>query len=75
MNSMDLIILQGTCTLPIQFINSDIRYRYYNLDAWAGYNINSTRYTTEEEDKKLRKLIALRVIDQQFQDLPGKYII
>ena len=54
--------------------NSDIRYRYYNLDAWAGYNINSTRYTTEEEDKKLRKLIALRVIDQQFQDLPGKYI-
>lgn len=53
---------------------SDIRYRYYVIDSWAGYNINSTGYTTEEEDKKLRKLIALRVIDQQFQDLPGKYI-
>jgi hypothetical protein len=53
---------------------NDIRYRYYNFDAWAGYNLNSTGYTTEEEDKKLRKLVALRIIDQQFQDLPAKYI-
>jgi hypothetical protein len=53
---------------------SDVRYRYYNADAWAGYNINSTGFTTKAEDKKLRKLIGLRVIDQQFQDLPGKYI-
>ena len=53
---------------------SDIRYRYYNIDAWAGYNLHATRYTTEAEDKKLRKLIALRVIDRQFQDLPGKNV-
>jgi hypothetical protein len=53
---------------------SDIRYRYYNIDAWAGYNLHATGYTTETEDKKLRKLIALRIIDRQFQDLPGKYI-
>ena len=53
---------------------SDIRYRYYNIDAWAGYNLHATRYTTETEDKKLRKLIALRVIDRQFQDLPGKNV-
>jgi hypothetical protein len=53
---------------------SDVRYRYYNVDAWMGYNINSTGFSTTAEDKKLRKLIGLRVIDQQFQDLPGKYI-
>lgn len=52
---------------------SDDRYRFYNFDTWAGYNINSTGFTTETEDKKLRKLVALRIIDQQFQDLPGKY--
>lgn len=53
---------------------SDIRYRFYNIDAWAGYNINSTGFTTITEDKRLRKLIGLRVIDQQFQELPDKYI-
>lgn len=53
---------------------SDIRYRFYNLDAWAGYNINATGFTTLTEDKRLRKLIGLRVIDQQFQELPDKYI-
>ena len=54
---------------------SDLRYRFYNIDAWAGYNINSTGFTTETEDKKLRKLTAIRFIDQQFQDLPGKYLL
>jgi hypothetical protein len=54
--------------------SSDIRYKFYNIDAWAGYNINSTGFTTITEDKKLRKLVGLRVIDQQFRVLPGKYI-
>lgn len=53
---------------------SDLRYRFYNFDAWAGYNINSTGFTTEDETRKLRKLIALRVIHQKFQDLPAKYV-
>ena len=52
---------------------SDSRYRFYNFDAWAGYNINSNGFTTAAEDKKLRKLVALRIIDQKFQDFPGKY--
>jgi hypothetical protein len=52
---------------------SDIRYRFYNFDAWAGYNINSRGFTTRAEDRKLRKLVALRIIEQKFQDLPGKY--
>lgn len=53
--------------------NADVRYSYYNIDAWAGYNINATGFTTKTEDRKLRKLIALRIIDQKFQYLPGKY--
>ena len=52
---------------------SDIRYRFYSFDAWAGYNINSTGSTTAAEDRRLRQLVALRIIDQKFQDLPGKY--
>jgi len=56
----------------IYFANN--RYRFYDLDAWLGYNINSTGFTTATEDRKLRKLVGLRVIDQQFQNLPGKYL-
>ncbi|MEO8414213.1 MAG: hypothetical protein ABI472_11170 [Ginsengibacter sp.] len=58
---------------PDSIYYSDVRYRYYNVDAWAGYNINSTGYTTETEDKKLRKLVGIRFLNQKFQDLPGKY--
>ena len=53
--------------------NADIRYQYYNIDAWVGHNINAKGFTTEAEDRKLRELVGLRVIDQKFQDLPGKY--
>ncbi|MEP6927989.1 MAG: hypothetical protein ABI834_10150 [Ginsengibacter sp.] len=52
---------------------SDIRYRFYNFDAWTGYNLRATKFTTSAEDRKLRKLIALRIIYQKFNDLPGKY--
>ena len=52
---------------------TDIRYRFYNFDAWAGYNINSKGIATRAEDRILRKLVALRIIHQNFQDLPGKY--
>ncbi len=53
---------------------TDSRYRYYNFEAWAGYNINAKGYTIEKEDHELRKLIGLRIIDRKFQDIPTKYI-
>ncbi len=53
--------------------HSDVRYRFYNFDTWAGYNINSNGFTSQAEDKKLRQLVALRVIKQEFQDKPGLY--
>jgi hypothetical protein len=49
---------------------SDTRYRYYNMEAWAGYNINAKHFTTQEESQKLRKLIGLRLINQKFLQLP-----
>jgi hypothetical protein len=58
---------------PDSLYVSDIRYRFYNFDAWAGYNLNSKGFATQAEDRKLRKLVGLRIIAQEFQVLPGKY--
>ncbi len=55
----------------IYFTNN--RYRYYNMEAWAGYNIHATDFSQQEESKKLRKLIGLRFVNQKFQDVPLKY--
>src|SRR5665647_934665 len=52
---------------------SDNRYRFYNVEAWAGYNINAKDFTSQEESNKLRKLIGLRFIQQKFQSIPTKY--
>lgn len=49
---------------------SDTRYRYYNIEAWAGFNINAKHFTTQEESQRLRKLIGLRLINQKFLQLP-----
>jgi hypothetical protein len=53
---------------------SDYRYRYYNLEAWAGYNIHAKDFTVQEESNTLRKLIGLRYLDQKFQQIPAKYV-
>ena len=73
MSLMRPIIPHEICILQILFIFQITGIGYYNFDAWAGYNINSTGFSTAAEDKKLRKLVALRVIDQKFQEFPGKY--
>lgn len=52
---------------------SDTRYRYSNVEAWAGYNINAKDFSTEEESSKLRKLIGIRLVNQQFSAVPEKY--
>ncbi len=52
---------------------NNLRYRYYDADAWIGYNLHATKFTTESEDKKLRKVIAGRVLKQHFIDLPYIY--
>jgi hypothetical protein len=55
------------------FYLSNSRYRYYNVEAWGGLNINAKDFTEQEESKKLRKLIGVRYLDQNFLDVPLKY--
>ena len=53
--------------------NALVRYRYYNADAWLGYNLNWKDFTIQQESVKLRKVISLRLINQKFQDVPDIY--
>jgi len=52
---------------------ADYKYRYHNIEAWAGYNINAKEFTSKEESSKLRKLIGMRFINQKFNEIPHKY--
>jgi len=58
---------------PDSFYLSNTRYRYYNIETWAGYNINATDFTTSDESRKLRKLIGGRYINQNFLSVPGRF--
>lgn len=50
----------------------DYSYSFYNVDAWGAF---TTQVATSKgkTDERLRTLIGLRVLKQQFQELPGKY--
>ncbi|MEO6290761.1 MAG: hypothetical protein ABIO76_12605, partial [Ginsengibacter sp.] len=41
--------------------------------AWVGYNVNAKRFAVQKEDRELRKLLGLRIINREFQDIPSKY--
>jgi hypothetical protein len=58
---------------PDSLYFSDTRYRYYNIEAWSGYNINADNFSKQEETEKLRKLIGVRYLAQKFIDVPQKY--
>ncbi|HEY0433370.1 MAG TPA: hypothetical protein VGC95_05830, partial [Chitinophagaceae bacterium] len=50
------------------------RYRYYNYDAWAGWNTGAFKLSGEaNRDNRARTLIALRYLQQRFSQVPGKY--
>lgn len=51
----------------------DMKYKYYNLDAWVGFNFGARRVTEENADNRLRTLIGLRFLHQEFQESPDKY--
>ncbi len=49
---------------------SDYRYKYFNTDAWFGYNFGRRRLMSQNKADRLRKLIAVRAFHVQFDQLP-----
>ncbi len=58
---------------PDSVYNTNFRYKYHNLEAWAGYNIHARKFTRAQEENTLRKLAGLRVIDRQFTEIPLRH--
>jgi hypothetical protein len=58
---------------PDSLYNSDHRYRYYNYDAWVGLNTDANKLVAHNEYNRLRKLVSIRYLKQQFLVVPGKY--
>ena len=59
---------------PDSLFNEEWRYKYYNIDAWVGYNINLQKLSSKNEGGRLRGLVGIRVIQQHFNEKPIKYI-
>jgi len=52
---------------------TDHRYRYYNYDAWIGWNTGAFTVFGKNPDNRLRTLIGLRYLQQNFSVIPFKY--
>ncbi|MBC7905073.1 MAG: hypothetical protein H7Y27_16715 [Gemmatimonadaceae bacterium] len=54
---------------------SDARYRYFNYDAFVNWNTGAFKLTSEnKDDGRLRTLLGIRFLKQQFQEVPEKFI-
>ena len=56
------------------FYHSDIKYHYFNYDAWIGWNTGAYKLAAGNEDDRLRTLVSLRYFKQLFLTIPEKYI-
>ncbi len=54
--------------------NANVRYHYFNYDAWAGWNTGAYKIGAGNEDDRLRTLVGLRYFKQHFIDIPDIYI-
>lgn len=52
---------------------SDIKYAYYNVDAWFGYSLDSRRSLYANKQIRVHRFIAIRGFKQHFLSLPTKY--
>ncbi len=52
---------------------NDIKYAYYNVDAWFGYSLDSRRSLYAEKEIRVHRFVALRGFKQFFQTVPIKY--
>ena len=53
--------------------HSDYQYKYYNVDAWAGFNRSARKMYENSDDDRLRMLMGVRVLHTEFQKVPEKY--
>jgi len=53
---------------------TNTRYRYYNYDGWIGWNTGADKLSAEaHKDNRIRTLIGLRYLQQNFSKVPLKY--
>lgn len=52
---------------------SDFRYKYNNVDIWAGYNIGGKDKEGRDSYKHLRHFLAIRTFYRKFDAVPGKF--
>jgi hypothetical protein len=50
------------------------RYRYYNYDAWIGWNTGAFKPSSDaDNDNRIRTLLGIRYVQQNFSTVPLKY--
>ncbi len=49
---------------------SDLKYRYYTIDGWFGYSLDSKRSLYENKEIRVHKFAALRSFIQRFSAIP-----
>lgn len=59
--------------LPDSVYQLENRYQYYNVDAWIGFNKTARKWNQQINDDRLRTLIGLRFLHNEFQKIPKKY--
>jgi hypothetical protein len=50
-----------------------LKYKYNLVDAWGMVNLDASKADNNDYKARLRRLVGLRVIHQNFMDEPGKY--
>jgi hypothetical protein len=56
------------------FYEQSAKYKYYNYDAWVGWNTGAFKFSNEaNRDRRTRTLISLRYLQHNFNSVPKKY--
>lgn len=53
--------------------NANFKYRYASYDLWAGYNISARRLLHETTSRKTKDFVALRLVKNDFLEIPNIY--
>jgi len=53
---------------------SDFQYKYYNYDAWLGWNTGAFKvFKFKNDDDRLRTILGVRVLKKRFELIPDKF--